>query len=56
LDQACAYGRRLEDAGTPSRLTEYRGATHAFLSLPAVVPQAKPARGEVVAFLADHLN
>ncbi|MFG1626070.1 alpha/beta hydrolase [Kribbella sp. NPDC049227] len=55
-DQARAYARRLEDAGTPSKLTEYRGATHAFLSMPGVVPQAKPARAEVVAFLADHLN
>jgi acetyl esterase len=55
-DQARAYAKRLKGAGTPARLTEYRGATHAFLSMPNVVPQAKPARAEVVAYLRDRLG
>lgn len=59
LDPAADHGRcyaeRLRAAGTPARLTEYPGATHAFLSTPGVVPQAKPARTEVVEFLREHL-
>ncbi|MFI6833779.1 alpha/beta hydrolase [Kribbella sp. NPDC050241] len=55
-DQGRLYAERLRDAGTPARLTEYRGATHAFLSMPNVVPQAKPARAEILAFLRDCLS
>jgi acetyl esterase len=54
-DQARRYAERLREAGTPARLTEFPGATHAFLSMPSVVPQAKPARAEILAFLRDHL-
>ncbi|GAA4624300.1 alpha/beta hydrolase [Actinoallomurus vinaceus] len=59
LDPAADHGRcyaeRLRAAGTSARLTEYPGATHAFLSMPGVVPQAKAARAEIVEFLRDHL-
>jgi acetyl esterase len=39
----------------PARLSEHLGATHAFLSMPGVVPQAKSARAEIVEFLRAHL-
>jgi acetyl esterase len=55
-DQGRRYAERLLEAGTPARLSEYRGATHAFLSMPGVVPQAKPARAEIVAFLRERLR
>jgi acetyl esterase len=54
-DQARRYAKRLRDAGTPTLLTEYQGATHAFLSMPSVVPQAKPARAEILEFLSSRL-
>jgi acetyl esterase len=50
-DQARRYADRLRDAGTPAELTEYLGATHAFLSMPSVVPQARPARTQILEFL-----
>ena len=54
-DQGRRYAERLRDAGTPARLAEFPGATHAFLSMPSVVPQAKPARAEILDFLRDRL-
>lgn len=54
-DHGRRYAERLRSAGTSARLTEFPGATHAFLSMPGVVPQAKPARAEIVRFLRDHL-
>ncbi|MET8340694.1 alpha/beta hydrolase [Streptosporangium canum] len=50
-DHGRIYAERLRAAGTPARLTEHPGATHAFLSMPGVVPQAKAARVEIVEFL-----
>ncbi|GAA4574190.1 alpha/beta hydrolase [Planotetraspora kaengkrachanensis] len=50
-DHGRSYAERLRAAGTPARLTEHSGATHAFLSMPGVVPQAKAARAEIVEFL-----
>ena len=50
-DHGRRYAERLREAGTPARLTEHPGATHAFLSMPGVVPQAKSARAEIVEFL-----
>jgi acetyl esterase len=54
-DHGRRYAERLRQAGTPARTTEYPGATHAFLSMPGVVPQARPARAEIVEFLRDAL-
>ncbi|WP_328997757.1 alpha/beta hydrolase [Kribbella sp. NBC_00709] len=54
-DQARRYAARLRNAGIPAQLTEYEGATHAFLSMPAVVPQAKPARAEILEYLSARL-
>ncbi|MEU4726660.1 alpha/beta hydrolase [Nonomuraea dietziae] len=50
-DHGRSYAERLRAAGTPARLTEHPGATHAFLSMPGVVPQAKAARAEIFEFL-----
>ena len=59
LDPAADHGRcyaeRLRAAGTSVQLTEYPGATHAFLSMPGVVPHAKAARAEIVEFLRGSL-
>jgi acetyl esterase len=55
-DHGRSYAERLRQAGTPARVTEYPGATHAFLSMPGVVPQAKPARAEIVEFLRGRLT
>jgi len=54
-DHGRSYAQRLQEAGTPARLTEHPGATHAFLSMPGVVPQARPARAEILGFLQRHL-
>ncbi|GLW09254.1 alpha/beta hydrolase [Microtetraspora sp. NBRC 13810] len=50
-DHGRSYAEALRAAGTPARLTEHPGATHAFLSMPGVVPQAKAARAEIAEFL-----
>jgi acetyl esterase len=54
-DHGRAYAERLRQAGTPVQLTEHPGATHAFLSMPGVVPQAKAARAEIAGFLHGRL-
>ncbi|MFI9332985.1 alpha/beta hydrolase [Kitasatospora sp. NPDC052868] len=55
-DHGRRYAERLRAAGTPARLTEFPGATHAFLSMPAVVSQAEAARAEIAEFLRDALG
>lgn len=54
-DHGRRYAERLGGAGTPTRLIEHPGATHAFLSTPGVVPQAKVARAQIADFLRDRL-
>ncbi len=54
-DHGRTYAERLRKAGTPTRLTEHSGATHGFLSMPGVVPHARPARTEITDFLRDRL-
>ncbi|ONM46677.1 alpha/beta hydrolase [Nocardia donostiensis] len=54
-DHGRRYAERLLESGTPAQLTEYPGATHAFLSMPGLVPQAKAARAEIAEFLRDRL-
>ncbi|WP_067837825.1 alpha/beta hydrolase [Nocardia lijiangensis] len=54
-DHAPAYADRLRDAGAEATLTRYPDAVHAFLSMPGVVPAARPARAEILAFLRSHL-
>ncbi|MEV0118240.1 alpha/beta hydrolase [Streptomyces sp. NPDC050844] len=50
-DHGRRYAERLQAAGTPTRLTEYPGAGHAFLSMPGLVEQAEAARTEILEFL-----
>ena len=54
-DHGRRYAERLLNAGTQARVSEYPGATHAFLSMPGLVPQARAARSEIVRFLRDRL-
>ncbi|WP_405430248.1 alpha/beta hydrolase [Micromonospora sp. NBC_00617] len=55
-DQGRRYAERLQESGSPARVAEYPGATHAFLSMPNLVPQAKAARTEITNFLRERLN
>ncbi|GAA3267380.1 alpha/beta hydrolase [Streptomyces lavendulae subsp. grasserius] len=55
-DHGRRYAERLRAAGTPARLTEFPGAPHAFVSMPAVVPQAEAARAEIAGFLRDAIG
>lgn len=54
-DQAPAFAVRLRQAGVEVTLTRYPEATHAFLSMPGMVPAARPARAEILAHLRSHL-
>jgi len=55
-DHGRRYAERLREAGTPVRLTELHGATHAFLSMPGVVPQARTVRTEIAEFLRAYFS
>lgn len=55
-DHGRLYAERLREDGTEARLTCYPKATHSFLSTPGLVPAARPARREILAFLRSHLN
>jgi len=55
-DHGRAYADRLREAGTPVQLTEHQRAGHAFISMPGLVPAARPARREILAFLRGHLQ
>lgn len=55
-DQGRCYAERLRWAGVATQVTEFRGAGHAFLSLPGIVPQALPARGAIHTFLQSALS
>lgn len=55
-DQGRSYAARLHAAGTSVTMSEYPGATHAFVSMPGVVPQAKAARAEIARFLRQRLR
>jgi acetyl esterase len=60
LDPVADHGRRyverLREDGTDARLTCYPKATHNFLSTPGLVPAARPARREILAFLRGSLH
>lgn len=55
-DHGRRYAQRLGAEGTPARLSEYRGAGHAFLSMPGMAQEAEPARAEIVEFLRTALT
>jgi acetyl esterase len=50
-DHGRVYAERLREAGTTVEVNEYSKAGHAFISMPGLVPQARPARDRVVDFL-----
>ncbi|MGK8523822.1 alpha/beta hydrolase [Nocardia asteroides] len=54
-DQAPAYADRLRQAGVEVTSTHYRKAVHAFMSMPGLVPAARPARAEILAHLRGRL-
>ncbi|MGK8503405.1 alpha/beta hydrolase [Nocardia asiatica] len=54
-DQAPAYAERLRQAGVEVTLTHYPEAVHSFLSMPGLVPAARPARAEILGHLRSHL-
>ncbi|MEV6275133.1 alpha/beta hydrolase [Nocardia sp. NPDC051832] len=54
-DQAPAYAERLSAAGVQVRLTRYPRATHAFLSMPRLVPAARTARADILGYLRSRL-
>lgn len=55
-DQGRGYAERLRSAGVPVQLSEYRGAPHAFLSMPGLVRAARAARTEIREFLRGALG
>ncbi|WP_156037391.1 alpha/beta hydrolase fold domain-containing protein, partial [Glycomyces tenuis] len=46
-DHGRVYAERLNEAGTPARLSEHPRAGHAFISMPGLVPQARAARDRI---------
>ncbi|MCL9792878.1 alpha/beta hydrolase [Frankia sp. AgKG'84/4] len=54
-DHGRRYAERLRAAGTSTRLAEFPGAGHAFLSTPGLARQADAARAEIREFLRAHL-
>jgi acetyl esterase len=54
-DHGAAYAAALVGAGVEARLTNYVDAVHGYLSLPGLVPAARQALGEAVAFLRERL-
>ena len=55
-DHGRRYAERLRADGTEARLINCPRATHSFLSIPGLVPAARPARREILAFLRGHLQ
>lgn len=55
-DHARNYVSRLTDAGVSAQLSSYPRAVHAFLSMPGLVPAARPASREIVSFLKRRLS
>ncbi len=55
-DHGHRYVERLREDGVDARLIHYPKATHSFLSTPGLVPAARPARQEILAFLRTHLH
>src|SRR4051794_30919859 len=55
-DHGAAYAAALRAAGVSVRLTNYVDAVHGYLSLPGLVPAARQALGEAIAFLRQRLE
>jgi len=50
-DEGEAYGRRLEEAGVPTKIRRYDGMFHGFFSMGALLPAAQEAEAEAAAAL-----
>jgi acetyl esterase len=50
------YAERLREAGTAVEVSEHPKAGHAFISMPGLVPQARPARDRIVQFLCNQFR
>lgn len=55
-DHGRVYAERLREAGTRVEVSEHPKAGHAFISLPGLVPQARPARDRIVTFLHEQFR
>ncbi|MGW4354267.1 alpha/beta hydrolase [Nocardia sp. NPDC004582] len=55
-DQGRRYADRLREFGIPVQVSEYPGATHAFIAMPGLVPQATAARADITDFLRARLS
>ena len=55
-DHGRVYADELRAAGTAVQVSEHSKAGHAFISLPGLVPQAKPARDQIVEFLCTQFR
>ncbi|MES9542624.1 alpha/beta hydrolase fold domain-containing protein [Actinomadura sp. NPDC000600] len=55
-DHGRRYVERLRADGTDARVACYPGAIHGFLSMPGLIPDARPARREILAFLRHRLR
>ncbi|TDO64189.1 acetyl esterase [Kribbella sp. VKM Ac-2571] len=55
-DHGRVYADELRAAGTAVEMSEHPKAGHAFISLPGLVPQAKPARDRVIDFLCTQFR
>lgn len=56
MDHGRRYVDRLVSAGTDARHSNHARAIHAFLSMPGLVPAARPARRELVDLLSSRLH
>ncbi|MFB7252524.1 alpha/beta hydrolase [Microbacterium sp. NPDC056234] len=54
-DHARSYVDRLIEADVPAQMSSYPRAVHAFLSMPGLVPAARPASREITGFLQRQL-
>ncbi|GAA0348634.1 alpha/beta hydrolase [Actinoallomurus spadix] len=55
-DHGRRYAERLRADGTDARATRYPRAVHGFLSMPGLIPDARPARREILGFLRERLR
>ncbi|HWD81455.1 MAG TPA: alpha/beta hydrolase [Kribbella sp.] len=55
-DHGRVYAERLRTSDVPVEVTEHPKAGHAFISMPGLVPQARPARDRIVQFLREQFR
>jgi acetyl esterase len=55
-DEGAAYADALREAGVDVTYTNYLNSVHGYISLPGLVPEARKALAEVIAFLRGRLG